>query len=162
MDLQYWVEYQSHQVEHFIFVVGASLLAILYSCISLHIFRRNETGKIGKWLGLRPETVASYKIAHLMFSSLLTLVGIVLSAFLFVFVAALKTDLNQGLPSVQSTGGVSSEFVLFHGRSYAVIDGQLYTYVNSLPNAPLREGEQYQLTYLKNSREIFRITRIPD
>jgi len=43
-----------------------------------------------------------------------------------------------------------------------VINGKLYTYVNSLQNAPLSEGEQYQITYLKNSREIFLIDRVQD
>ncbi len=162
MDLQYWLEYQSHQIEHFSFVAGAMLLAILYFSVSLHNFRRKEIGKLEKWFELRPDTIATYKIAHLMFSSLLMVVGIVLSAFLFVSVIALKSDLNQGLPTEQTMGIVSSEFVLFHGRSYAVIDGELFTYVNSIPNAPLSEGEQYQITYLKNSREIFRIEQMPN
>jgi len=162
MNLQYWMEYQGYQVEHFSFVAGATLLAMLYFSISLHNFRRKEISRLEKWLDLRPETISTYKIAHMMFSSLLTLAGIILSAFLFVSVIALKADLNQGLPTDQTTGVVSSKFILFHGRSYAVINGKLYTYMNSLQNAPLSEGEQYQITYLKNSREIFLIDRVQD
>jgi hypothetical protein len=162
MDLQYWLAYQSDQVAFFLYHLGWLLIAILYYGVSLWYYRRKTLSKFEKWLDFRPETIAKHKLGHLMFSIAPLVIFSILSAFLFVSVVALQIDINRDLPCEQRTGVVTSEFALFRGRSYAVIDGTLHTYVNSLPNTPLHEGAQYQITHLQNSREIIRADKLPD
>ena len=162
MSMEYWLAYQSNQIDFFLYHFRILLISMLYYGVALWYFRRKTLGKFEKWLDFRPETIAKQKLGHLMFSTLLMATFVIFCSFLLVSVIALQTDINRGLPSDQRTGTVTSRFALFRGRTYAVIDGELYTYVNSLPDGPLQKGETYEITYLQHSREIFRVSQLPD
>jgi len=135
---------------------------MFYYGVALWYSRRRTLGKFEKWLGFRPETIAKHRRGHLMFSITLLVIFVIFCSFLLVSVVALQNDINRGLPSKQRTGIVTSEFALFRGRTYAFVDGKLYTYQNSQIDEPLREGGTYEISYLQHSREIFRVTQLPD
>ena len=162
MSMEYWLAYQSNQIDFFLYHFRILLISMLYYGVALWCFRRKTLGKFEKWLDFRPEIIAKHKRGHLMFSSSLMAIFVIFCSFLLVLVIALQTDINHGLPCDQRTGIVTLEFALFRGRTYAFVDGKLYTYQNSLIDEPLHEGGIYEITYLQHSGEIFRVSQLSD
>jgi len=160
MGLEYWQAFQNDQIRHFLCDAGFTLLALILLALAVRYYRSKKRSIFDEWFLRNQKAVIHNRKEWLTTGIICSLIGIVYSSILLVAVVSLQIDLKQNLPKDTASGTVTADFVIFHGASHIFLDGRMYTYENDLPNAPMKEGHEYSITYLKHSREIVRIREI--
>ena len=162
MDLEYWQVFQNNQIKHFLCDAGFTLFALILLALSIRYYRGKGKSIFDEWFLQDKKAIARNKISCLAADIIFSFAGIVYTSILLVAVISLQLDIKQNLPEKTASGTVTGNYVIFHGKSHILLDGRMYTYESDLPNAPMKEGHTYSITYLQHSREILQIQEIDD
>jgi len=162
MDVDYWQGIVNNRILAALTLLVFTLPMIIgFVCIIRHWIK--ERKEVSKATFNRKKADILYKrIEGAIGTGVVSLVGVIYIAMLFVSIITLQMDVWTQLPTKQAEGIITSEVDILKNTELIVIDGKPYICTKNILQTSLEKGQAYTFTYLQHSREIISAKEISD